>query len=60
MKDKNIEIECINFADYILLDYEIIADENDDLKFELAGTKQRYTSKELYDRYLNYKNKTEY
>jgi hypothetical protein len=46
----------INFADFILRDYEIVTDDQDNLMWELAGTMQRYTSEELYERYVDYLN----
>lgn len=52
--------QCINFADFILADYEIVTDELDNLMWQLAGTMQRYTSEELYERYLDYINGNEY
>lgn len=52
--------QCINFADFILADYEIVTDELDNLMWELAGTMQRYTSEELYERYLDYIHGNEY
>lgn len=52
--------QCINFADFILADYEIVTDGLDNLMWELAGTMQRYTSEELYERYLDYIHGNEY
>jgi hypothetical protein len=46
--------ESIKFAEYILLDYEII-DELDGSFYQLCGTKQKYTAKELYNKFINEK-----
>lgn len=44
----NIRITTIEFADKLLQDYEIV-ELNDKLLWQLSGTNQNYTSKELYD-----------
>ena len=43
----DIQSFVVSFADFIISDYEKVS-EGDNLLWQLCGTKQRYTSKELY------------
>ena len=42
------EQETVKFADFILDDYEMTTDDEDNLCWVLAGTNQKRSSKELY------------
>ena len=42
----------ILFAEFIISDYEMV-NEGDNLLWQLCGTKQRYTSEELYKIFIN-------
>jgi hypothetical protein len=48
----NVDNIFVLFAEFIISYYEI-AEEDDRLLWQLCGTKQMYTSKEMYSRFID-------
>ena len=50
----NIDLVSVSFADYLISDFEMVSEGvEEELLWQLCGTKQRYTSKEIYEVFIN-------
>jgi len=50
----NLHSVSVSFADYLISDFEMVSEGvEEELLWQLCGTKQRYTSEEIYNVFMN-------
>ena len=54
VKNCSIPDVSVSFADYLISDFEMVSEGvEEELLWQLCGTKQRYTSEEIYNVFIN-------
>ena len=49
-----LDLVSVSFADYLISDFEMVSEGvEEELLWQLCGTKQRYTSEEIYNVFIN-------